>query len=354
MILTLAKWLSGILVFVVAAVMVFGAWVTRPLYDETLEGDALASVTLAPISEALTLARSESGVLLLVVGTDATGIHAVDVAAASGRDSLVDAIDAFDALGREGLQALARAETKHHAWTDLQIPIAEHYPHIAAGTNFKAHADEVGHAGEPFLFPKLSHATAWNADVAAVGRMDHEVELCAALLTDHSEESPAQLGYLLCGDFTDRWSLVQNIDLDGPMGTTGFPDAKGGATRLPVGPFLVIPNEPNAWKSFELSLYVNGQMRQRASAGLMIWSPEEILRRALADCETPYRVGERTVHLAGCDRIDTGTILLTGTPEGVLFHPATIWNPRAYLREGDVVTSMGTYLGVMKNVVRDP
>jgi hypothetical protein len=35
----------------------------------------------------------------------------------------------------------------------------------------------------------------------------------------------------------------------------------------------------------------------------------------------------------------------------VLFHPATLWNPWAYLTEGDVVTSFGQYLGYMRNSV---
>jgi 2,4-diketo-3-deoxy-L-fuconate hydrolase len=350
----LARWLAAFAVVAALSIFLFGAWATRPLHDETLDRDPLANIELAPLAEAITLARSESGAVLLVVGVDASGIHAVDVAAASGRAPIADAIEAFEALGRRGLRSLAEAESTQHAWSTLALPFDEHYPHIAAGTNYKAHAEEVGHDGEPFLFPKLSHATAWNANVEAGGRLDHEVELCAALLTNHSAASPAELGYLLCGDFTDRWSLVRHIDLDSEMGTTGFPDAKGGPTRLPVGPFLLIPDNPQAYASLELRLYVNDQLRQRASAGLMIWSPEEILRRALADCETPYHVGEETIKVADCDRIDAGTLILTGTPAGVLFHPATIWNPFAYLREDDIVTSVGTYLGVLRNVVRTP
>ena len=46
-----------------------------------------------------------------------------------------------------------------------------------------------------------------------------------------------------------------------------------------------------------------------------------------------------------------GTLVLTGTPEGVLFRLGTLWNPAAYLQEGDVVTSFGTYLGYMRNEI---
>ena len=37
--------------------------------------------------------------------------------------------------------------------------------------------------------------------------------------------------------------------------------------------------------------------------------------------------------------------------EGVLFKLATLWHPWAYLRQGDVVTSFGTYLGYMRNEI---
>jgi 2-keto-4-pentenoate hydratase/2-oxohepta-3-ene-1,7-dioic acid hydratase in catechol pathway len=42
-------------------------------------------------------------------------------------------------------------------------------------------------------------------------------------------------------------------------------------------------------------------------------------------------------------------MLLTGTPEGVLFHPACIWHPLAYLRSGDEVVIRAPWLGVLQN-----
>ena len=126
------------------------------------------------------------------------------------------------------------------------MPIQGLPRNIAAGTNFVAHAEEVGHEGDPFLFPKLSAPTAWNAPVRAEGRLDFEVELCAVTLAEHRADAPAPLGFLLCGDYTDRLQLVQEIDLDGPMGLSGFTDAKGGAGRLPIGPLLVIPEDEDA------------------------------------------------------------------------------------------------------------
>lgn len=36
-----------------------------------------------------------------------------------------------------------------------------------------------------------------------------------------------------------------------------------------------------------------------------------------------------------------------------MFHLAAVWNPFAYLREGDEVTSFGTYLGLTRNRVSE-
>ena len=161
----------------------------------------------------------------------------------------------------------------------------------------------------------------------------------------------ARLGYLLCGDLTDRWVLVKELDLEGVMGRTGFPLAKGGDSRLPVGALLVIPDDENFYRKLQLSLYLNHQLRQQSLAEKMVWSPSQILAKTLADCESPYQAGEDIIHIADCEHIPAGTLVLTGTPEGVMFKLATIWSPWAYLRAGDVVTSFGTYLGYTRNEI---
>ena len=237
-----------------------------------------------------------------------------------------------------------------YTWEQLGIPVNENYPHIAAGTNYRDHAEEVGHVGDPFVFPKFSRITPWNAGVTEAARLDYEVELCAVALTDHSASSPAQLAYILCGDYTDRWLLVKEMDLDGPMGPTGFPAGKGGETRFPVGSQLVIPKTDDFYKEIELTLYLNGKLRQRSRAGLMIWSPHKAFNKALADCQVPYYTEEEeTVVTPSCENVPARTLLLTGTPGGVMFNVATLWNPFFYLRRGDEVISSGTYLGVMRN-----
>lgn len=341
----------GFFVVLIVLAVFSSLWVARPIHDGKLNSAMFEAMTVAPPERAVTLARSRSGAALLVTRVNAEGVVAIDLGAAR-REDFEDTLQAFARLGFDELRALSDSATPaRYAWRELGTPLAEIEPHIAAGTNYRAHAEEVGHEGDPFLFPKLSRPTPWNSHVAPGGRIDHEVELCAVLLTDHTPETPASLGYVLCGDFTDRWLLVRDIDLGGEMGRTGFPLAKGGEHRFPIGPLLVIPEDDDFYKELMLALYVNDELRQNAGADQMIWPPREILARALADCSVPYDLESTAVYLGDCESLPVGTILLTGTPEGVLFHPTTIWNPAAYLREGDVVTSFGTYLGYMRNAI---
>ncbi len=344
--------LSSIVVVVLLATIV--TWqMSRPIFDEMLSAKDLNNVEIAPLETAFTLARTKSGDVVFVLGADGSGIVGVNLGARF-EDVQPDSIGAYHTLGPAKLRALAEdGERSSFDWEELTTPVIENYPHVAAGTNFKAHAEEVGHEGEPFLFPKLSHATPWNADVIDGTRLDYELEICAVPLTDHSSDRPSQLGYVLCGDFTDRWLLAMNIDLDQKMGLTGFPLAKGGETRLPVGALFVIPNEDAFYQDLEISLYVNGELRQRSSGDLMIWSPQEIMSRTLADCESAYLLNGDVLRISDCDYIPARTIVLTGTPEGVLFKATTLLNPLAYLSDGDVVVSTGKYLGHMRNEIVD-
>jgi 2-keto-4-pentenoate hydratase/2-oxohepta-3-ene-1,7-dioic acid hydratase in catechol pathway len=344
---------------VLASLVLFGlatlvTWrMSAPIFDEVLTSDDLSRIGVAPLHQAITLVRTKEDDILILLGANVTGVSGVRVEMLRD-ETPKDVIDVYLAKGPEELRQVARiGEIVTLPWSDLALPFEENYPHIAVGTNYRAHAEEVGHDGDPFLFPKLSSATPWNADVREGVRLDYEIEICAVPLTDYTTKVRAELGYLLCGDFTDRWLLVRNIDLNGKMGQTGFPIGKGGDSRLPIGAFFVIPQSEDFYEAIQISLYVNGKLRQRSSGAQMIWSPYEALDQALADCESAYDLGHETVPLSDCETIPARTILLTGTPEGVLFKLPTIWNPLAYLGVGDVVTSIGRYLGQMRNEISE-
>jgi 2-keto-4-pentenoate hydratase/2-oxohepta-3-ene-1,7-dioic acid hydratase in catechol pathway len=348
------KTILSLAVVVVCVAVLSSLWLLRPMSGGDLNASVYDGLSLAPPEQAVTLAVTAGGAVLLVTRVDRNGVVAVDVSAAVD-EPFADAIAAYAALGQAQLAKLYDAETlRSYTWSELGLPVAPLHRNIAAGTNYGAHAEEVGMQAQPFLFPKLSRPSAWNSAVRPGVRLDYEVELCAVPLSDYRQGEPVELGYLLCGDYTDRWLLVRDIDLDGESGRTGFTLAKGGDSYLPVGPLLVIPWDENFFQQLEISLYLNGKLRQRSAASDMIWSPRELLEKSLADCESLYLAGEQTHHITDCDKVSAGTLLLTGTPGGVLFRVATLWNPWAYLRAGDVVTGFGTYLGYTRNEIAGP
>ena len=327
---------------------------SNPKFGGTLPKDIMSQIEIAPVEEAITLAYTENGETLLVVRADQKGVEAVDLSKHS-EQIYVDAVDAFADIGREKLRSIASSATTTavYRWDDLAVPVMVGKNIVAAGTNFALHASEVNHDGEPFIFPKLSTATPWNASVLAGGRLDHEVEICAIPLLDFHAGEKTELAFLLCGDYTDRWLLVRDIDLGGEMGKTGFALGKGGETHLPVGALLVIPEAADFYKSFDMKLYVNAALRQHSSAALMIWDPWELLDRSLKECNSIYKKLDQELRLLDdCEKIPAKTLVLTGTPEGTMFHIATLWNPMFYLRSGDVVTASATYLGVTKNIIQ--
>ena len=78
------------------------------------------------------------------------------------------------------------------------------------------------------------------------------------------------------------------------------------------------------------------------------------MQQALAGCETGYILHGEPIRLVECERIPGGTLVLTGTPEGVMFTLATIWAPWAYLRPGLVVQAFGSHLGALRNEIVSP
>jgi 2-keto-4-pentenoate hydratase/2-oxohepta-3-ene-1,7-dioic acid hydratase in catechol pathway len=328
-------------------------FLSRPAFDETLSGAPFDGMDVLPLEAGLTFARrlqDDEVKLLIVREATAEGVRAIDVGRALQRP-MPDPVVALGLNGYEALEYVAREGTPQLVkWDDLTVPFDTSAHHVAAGANFLAHAEEVGIEEGPFLFPKRSQPTPWNATVADRGRLDYEAELCAVPLTRVTAERPARFGFLLCNDFTDRWPLVRDIDFDKPMGTTGFPDGKGGAGMLAVGPLFVVPRDAESfYRDLTFELYLNGQLRQRSRAGLMIWTPERIASAALEGCAQAYESEAGGVKLTDCEGIPGGTLLLTGTPEGVLFNPVTIWSPLAYLRPADEVVLRAKWLGVLVN-----
>jgi 2-keto-4-pentenoate hydratase/2-oxohepta-3-ene-1,7-dioic acid hydratase in catechol pathway len=218
---------------------------------------------------------------------------------------------------------------------------------VAAGLNYAAHAEEAG-GGDVFLFPKPVEPGAPYGSVAppeGVTLLDYEVELAFVLLEDldlralpSPESLLARTAFFVSNDVTDREPIIVHKALSGPG--TGFVEAKGQPSFLPAGPWLVRGTELFAalekcgGEGLGLRLDVDEgdgfRPRQDDSTAAMILDPHALLLRIAQEVDS---VGDRTampveregevrhyplaVQADGQLRLPAGSVILTGTPEGV-------------------------------------
>ena len=136
-------------------------------------------------------------------------------------------------------------------------------------------------------------------------------------------------------------------------GTRGFGDAKGRPGFLPVGPFLVVPDDLDAFLGgVTLELSVNGGLRQRGPARAMIWDLPTLVARSFAERERVYHHagGARSI-LPAADGIPARSFVLSGTPGGVVFQPSNLWRGSLYLQPGDEVVARASGLGALQSRV---
>ena len=340
-----------LLFFGISAIFVaFSFYVSQPVFDATR---GLFAPTIADRSYALTFARTEDA-LILVSQHNGDALKGIDLTELYGREvteDLVDFLETFDdsALPDELTERI-------FALDDLIMPLEYQTPSVAAGTNFIEHAEEIYSDDPPFLFPKLTPPGNWNESVPFVPRLDFEAEVCLFPLDDIDEkhQSLPTLGIVLCNDFTDRLTLIKEIDLGGPLGLTGFAAGKGCERCLPTGYLVVIPKSADFYRRIEVSLYVNDALKQRFNMDEMILLPRDMIATALTSNETRYSKGTQQIALLPENEIPDSTLLLTGTGAGVLFKPANIWRQGFYLQDGDTVRTEATFLGHLSNQVVSP
>jgi 2-keto-4-pentenoate hydratase/2-oxohepta-3-ene-1,7-dioic acid hydratase in catechol pathway len=284
---------------------------------------------LAPIATAHTFAQTRQGdavSTLLVLALSGDRITALDLSAASGLYSAdaFDVINRFTAAELDALAAQAR-DTRSYALTALRGVGPRGLAHIAAGTNYPAHGEEVG-IDDAFLFPKLSQATGPRTTIVAAPGvlLDYEVEVCARFdreIRSMADFDAARKGLFLCGDFSDRAAMMRNLNLRDIRSGDGFADAKSGPDRFPAGPFLVVPRD---WRPFlagvVIDTHVDGQRRQHANAGDMIKDLRTIVQETL-DAATTRTWSFQGGRIAMTPRpaIGTDSAILTGTGDGVVF-----------------------------------
>lgn len=287
------------------------------------------TIEIAPLDEALTFARLADGTTLAVFSYRNGKVEGAPLAAGEDAISLVARMG-YD--GARDLIGIYRTRITVDA-DDLAVPVGLNDRHIAAGTNYRDHADEADVEGGPFLFPKyVAPTSARSAIPAGDALLDYEVELCLVAMNDLPPDEPASGGLILCNDVTDRATLLRGIDPDDPRSGAGFASGKSAPGYLPVGDLFVIPRDLEAFAAtVTLQLAVDGAERQRAKATQWIWDFGRILdeARARRTVEWNYWGGVARLPLDEAGGLPARTMILAGTPGGTVFKGLY---PSAYAR----------------------
>lgn len=218
---------------------------------------------------------------------------------------------------------------------------------LAAGLNYAAHAEEAG-GGDVFLFPKPSPPTSPYAAVhppSHVTLLDYEVELGFVLLSDFQllgipseKELLAKSAFFVSNDLSDREPIIRFKAVSGPG--TGFPDAKGQDGFFPAGPWMVrgtelfaalnTCNAPGLALRLSVDEGTGFRQRQDSDTSHMILQPRQLLERLGHEVVStgryspmPFRSEAGSHHFpfaigASPARLPAGSIVLTGTPDGVV------------------------------------
>jgi 2,4-didehydro-3-deoxy-L-rhamnonate hydrolase len=270
--------------------------------------------------------------------------------------------------------ASAAAARKTLALAEVQIlsPVTRNQQFLCQGANYRQHMIESGMDPDAksynMIFTKATSCiVSPHSDVikpAQVRFLDYEIELGLILKRDvlsRTVVNPARLhefvaGLVIVNDYSAR-------DIQIPQ--TQFYKGKSFRTFGPVGPFLCLlsPEDMKQLGALQLTLTVNGEVRQQDTTANLVYGPAETL-----------------TELSGVQDLYAGDLLSTGTPAGcalsvpspfkqrmgALLPEAAKWaifnkvqeGRSGYLKPGDVVEARirsldgAIDLGVQRNQVR--
>jgi 2-keto-4-pentenoate hydratase/2-oxohepta-3-ene-1,7-dioic acid hydratase in catechol pathway len=211
---------------------------------------------------------------------------------------------------------------------------------LAIGLNYRKHAEESARARGQAYVP-LTKPTAFTKAQTSINgpyddiplhahvtqQVDWEVELGVVL-----GRSGANIPREEALDYVFGYTVVNDVSArDLQFGWGGqFFKGKSLDGFCPVGPWIVTPDEVPDPQSLRLWLKVNGETMQDSNTGDMIFPVDDLIAQ-----------------LSGGMTLPAGTLIATGTPEGV----GTVRTPPVYLKAGDVVETGIDGIGVLRNRV---
>mmetsp|Transcript_108256 Transcript_108256/g.345728 ORF Transcript_108256/g.345728 Transcript_108256/m.345728 type:complete len:226 (-) Transcript_108256:196-873(-) len=207
------------------------------------------------------------------------------------------------------------------------------------GLNYKKHAKEsnMPEPAFPVVFTKPTSSVIGHGEPIAIPRVcvdevDYECELgvvIGKLCKNVSEDQALDYvqGYMCANDVSARFQQLKH-------GGGQWCRGKGFDTFCPLGPRLVPASEIPDPNNLSISTTVNGQVLQQSNTKDMIFSVQQII-----------------AFLSQSTTLLPGTVILTGTPEGVGFAR----KPQITLKPGDKVTITIEKIGELTNpVIAEP
>ena len=199
---------------------------------------------------------------------------------------------------------------------------------VCLGWNYRAHNKELKSGSDkPIIFLKPSSAVIGpDEDIVVPSfskQVEHEVELGVVIgkegkMIKKEDALDHDAGYTIVLDMTAR-------DLQWKAREKGDPwdICKGFDTSAPIGPWIVPKKSIADPDDLDLSLKVNGAVKQKSNTSDMINKVDDIIE-----------------YVSSFFTLKAGDVIATGTPEGV-----------GPVKEGDVIEAEIEEIGVLRNKV---
>ncbi len=206
---------------------------------------------------------------------------------------------------------------------------------ICLGRNFIDHCEEQGKSPpeRPIIFAKFRNALVGHREKILLpessSAVDYEAEMVVVIGRGGKRIPQAQaakhiLGFTIGNDVSAR---------DCQFGDGQWVRGKSFDTFLPLGPFVVSPDEVEEPHSLRIRLELNGKTMQDSSTSKMIFPVDFLISYISKDIT-----------------LSPGDIICTGTPAGVGYFR----DPQVFLKDGDRIRIEIEKIGVLENSVASP
>ncbi|WP_433259973.1 fumarylacetoacetate hydrolase family protein [Actinosynnema sp. CS-041913] len=211
---------------------------------------------------------------------------------------------------------------------------------VGVGLNYTEHVAESARAldtandlpQQPVLFCKPSTAVIGpdepiEHNAALTSQLDWECEL-AVVIGRTAKRVPPERAL----DYVFGYSVVNDISARDQRRAGLWFYSKGQDTYAPFGPAIRTADEIPDPHALDLSLRVNGEVKQKSNTRYML-----------------FRIPELIADISAGFTLEPGDVIATGTPSGV----GAGLSPQQWLWPGDVVEATVQHVGTLRNPVVD-